>query len=225
FSLAGTTAIILFYGIYQMTRGPELYKGDRLEERACRLCLPAPKAFGAQAGQGSAKGLPVRERTQTGCDACGYDGKVNVIIPSYNHQTTIYGEVFEQAVRYPSGEETENYDDAPAFRPGAALQEATAGAIGDAQVVFTSYAGKRVELTTPFTGKFTLKLPAGTYKMTVEKPGFQRYEKDVEVPLATAELWQEEIPEVIAEAVLGEDAATQNPGVPDVLSIEIGMSR
>src|SRR3989339_1295651 len=93
FSLAGAAAMILFYGIYQMTRGPELYKGDRMEERACRLC------------HGSAKG----------CDACGYDGKVSVIIPSYNHPTTIYGEVFEQTVRHPSGEEGVNYEDMPAF--------------------------------------------------------------------------------------------------------------
>ena len=203
FSLAGAAAMILFYGIYQMTRGPELYKGDRMEERACRLC------------HGSAKG----------CDACGYDGKVSVIIPSYNHPTTIYGEVFEQKVRYPSSADGQSYDDVPTFRPGGALQQATAGAIGDAKVVFTSHAGKRTELTTPFTGKFILKLVAGTYNMTVERSGFQPYEKELVVPLATAEIWQEEIPEVIAEAVLGEDAATQNPGVPDVLSIEIGMTR
>ena len=37
-------------------------------------------------------------------------GKVNVIVPGPNHPTTIYGEVFEQKVRHPSGEEGENYD-------------------------------------------------------------------------------------------------------------------
>jgi len=203
FSLAGAAAIILFYGIYQLTSGPKLYKGDRMEERACRLCRGTPE----------------------GCDACGYDGKVNVIVPGPNHPTTIYGEVFEQKVRHPSGEEGENYDEVPTFRPGGALQQATVGAIENAKVVFTSQSGERIEKITPFTGKFILKLPAGTYKMTVEKSGFQPYEKDVVVQLATVELWQEEIPEVIAEAVLGEDAARQNPGIPDTMTLEIGMAR
>src|SRR3989339_1068639 len=94
-SFSAAAVFILFYGVFQMTRGPELYKGDRLEKRACRLCQGARK----------------------GCDACGYDGKVDVIIPSYNHQTTVYGEVFEQKVRHPSGEDRPNYDDMPTFRP------------------------------------------------------------------------------------------------------------
>ncbi|MBI5779412.1 MAG: carboxypeptidase regulatory-like domain-containing protein [Planctomycetes bacterium] len=203
FSLAGAAAIILFYGIYQLTSGPKLYEGDRKEERACRLCHGTPE----------------------GCDACGYDGKVNVIVPGPNHRTTVYGEVFEQNVRYPSREDGAIYDDGQAFRTGGALQQATAGAIGDAKVVFTGSSGERIEKITPFTGKFSLKLLAGTYKVTVEKSGFQQYEKELVVPLATAEIWQEEIPEVIVEQVLSDDPTRQNQGVPDVLSIEIGMAR
>ncbi|MEW6026938.1 MAG: carboxypeptidase-like regulatory domain-containing protein [Planctomycetota bacterium] len=205
FALSGTFAMILFYGIYQMTSGPKLYEGDRMEERACRLCRGSDK----------------------GCDACGYDGKVDVIIPGPNHQTTVYGEVFEKNVRHPArgGYYDEGYDDAPSFQPGRALQEATAGAIDNALVVFTSQTGERTEKTTPFTGKFTIILPAGTYKVTVEKSGFQKWEKDLVIPLATAELWQWEIPDVIAEQVLVDDMARQNLGAPDVMTLEIGMTK
>src|SRR5438874_6810970 len=65
---------------------PDLYPGDRVEERACRWC----------GGSGKDKEM-ARRLPELGdaCHACGGDGKVDVIIPGAERPTKIAGVVID----------------------------------------------------------------------------------------------------------------------------------
>lgn len=177
---------VLFWVLLDM-KEVEMFPGDKKEVRQCRDC-------GGDGDDGGGS-----------CPSCGSSGELEAIIPGPNRGPWIYGGVYDlEKIR-------------GAFVRPRSMYAAIPGAVKDAKVTIT-YQGspkKRVfrkpmskwpllpipngynvekktyKFTTTETGRFTLRLPPGYWKVEVLAPAFAPKEKYLNVPFLTRPVWLE----------------------------------
>jgi hypothetical protein len=185
---------LVLYCIFWFWSGPKLYKGDRIEVRACKSC------------QGNAPECPY----------CSGDNKIKVLVPGPNRPTIIYGDVYEQEIRFPNIKGVQ-YEWKPI--PGrVTFSDAAPGEIKGARVVFIKQSGETTEITTSPTGRFNITLSPGKYNVTVTKDGYKGKQEILEVPFLTAPIILEEqstltLYDSIANEIYGTDAMSLGIGM------------
>ncbi len=174
----GILSAVSFIAVRHMS-APNLYAGDRIEQRTCRECGGKGKA--PQGGEGI-PGLGDQ------CPFCQGEGKVDVIIPGPNHPTTVRGVVVDSGVLQAS-------DCYSTLRPqpnteGAVGFSAHRGAIGNANLQFVK-GDVTVEDTSGSNGLFEVELPPGSYKVLITANGFQDICGEITIQPLTEPIWQE----------------------------------
>lgn len=143
--------------------GPQLFKGDRQESVACKLC------------QG---------RGEKGCKLCLSTGKVKVIVPGPLHPVDIRGTV-RDAAAFPSPEAARTVADKEA---GEVTLKPVQGAVHNAHLVFDK-GGKKIAIEGKATGRFRCNIEPGTYQLSIEADGYQPLSQSFEVPVRTQPVW------------------------------------
>ena len=199
FAVAFGVCVVVLFSLRWYWSQPSLYDGDRIEVRECRDC----------GGKNES------------CRTCGGALKVKVIVPGSNRPVTVAGDVYEQKVRYPG---TKNVTITWVRLPGASPRDPMPGAIGGATVVFTDDKGQTVSDTCTPGGAFVVKLKPGRYRVSAEAAGFERYEKEFEVPVMTGGIWLEKRPLNLSRFP-SEDMPEAKRDAVDKINLGIGMTR
>jgi hypothetical protein len=159
-------AIMVVFGIRSMGQTP-LHEGDERRSIICKWCE----------GVGTLEG----ER----CKFCLGAKKLKAVIPGPNHPVEIRGTLWDLSF-YGSEEkaqkaaETTDYDKV-SFKP-------VPGRVGMTNMQFT-----KGEITTEFKskvgGRFRGFLVPGDYQLTIEAPGFAKYQRELNVPVRQNPIW------------------------------------
>jgi hypothetical protein len=158
---------------------PDLWEGDRVETRPCRRC----------GGSGKDEGLAEEAPMLGGrCPFCRGKGRVEVILPGPRRPTRVWGVVVSAAAREEVLEEP-NLRFAP--DPFGVGSKAPRGGIGRASLIFRPEGGEEIRVTADAYGRFSRRLPPGTYALRVEAPGREPMEETIEVKPLTEPIWQE----------------------------------
>jgi hypothetical protein len=176
-------AVPVFY--YTMTYGvafvsnPELYEGDRLEQRTCRIC----EGTGKEPADG-------RPRLDDCCSFCAGRRKVRVIVPGPKRPTRLWGAVVDAArVQNLAGDPGNLRAITHPFLPGSAPK--IPGGIPRARVVFKPAEGEPVAIDTDETGRFSRRLAPGLYRVSISARGYRLLEEPIEVAPLTVPIWLE----------------------------------
>ncbi len=182
------TIPIFWAGVTYALR-PRLYEGDELVERACRQC----------GGTGvDAERVRDPEVTDDRCVFCRGSGTVDVIVPGPNRPTRLWGVVVDRAaVEHPALFQPRNVRGS--LVPSSLLPEPIRdlveidGTIAGADVTFTRDDGEIFTVRTNSTGRFSIRLVPGTYRVEVRAPGFQplRPPRPLRIRPLTGEVWLE----------------------------------
>lgn len=167
---------------------PELYPGDRIEERSCRVC----------GGSGGAIPIPdARPTPAVRCRDCGGDGLVRVLVPGPNRPTRIWGVIVE---REKIGKDKDpRYYTPRNVRPNPELVKRNRVTpieerIFEARATFSTSGGETIHVTTDENGRFAIDLPPGQYTVEMVAPGYKRYNirRQLVVDELTDLIWFEE---------------------------------
>ena len=167
---------------------PELYPGDRIEERSCRMCR----------GSGGASPVPeAHPAPSVHCRDCGGDGQVRVLVPGPNPPTKVWGVIVERE-RLPKDCDPKYYSPRN-IRPNPELVRRkevppVLGGVAGARAVFTKSGRDPITATTDVYGRFSIDIPPGECIVELAAVGYQRYKirrKMVIEPL-TDPIWFEE---------------------------------
>jgi hypothetical protein len=163
---------------------PDLYEGDLLETRDCRNC------DGTGEDLGMAQDYP---ELGTRCQFCRGKGRVQVIVPGPRRPTRVWGVVMEAST---INRDPEKIDVPVKLRriPNPLLPDSTPairGAIPEATIRFHAEGGEDFVIRTDRTGRFSQRLPPGSYSVEVSAPEFSTLTKEMEVAPLTEPIWLE----------------------------------
>ncbi len=148
--------------------GPQLYEGDRLESRTCRVCDGA----GTQQGEK--------------CRGCLGAKRVKVIVPGPEHPVEIRGTVRDLAV-FPDLESAQAKAAQDASSQEVSLKPVE-GAVRNARLEFKSDWGQ-INVESKATGKFRCRLKPGDYRVTITAEGFPEETRELTVPARQLPVW------------------------------------
>lgn len=172
--VAGFMALLLVFGL-RSASGPHLYPGDR------QVSLPCPVCSGSGQGRSDA----------TRCASCLGAKKLKAVQPGPEHPAEVRGSVRTLSAfkDRPEAEAAAAHDAlhrAPGLTP-------VKGAVGSAQLLWEGpQGGERVPVKA--TGIYVARLTPGTYRLTVEAPGFRPWHQEVVVPARQEPIWPEVVP-------------------------------
>jgi hypothetical protein len=179
---------LLYYSVSYST-GLDLYDGDRIEKRECRIC------GGSGKDEAQAREMPALGDR---CSFCRGTGKVKVILPGPNRPTRVWGVVVD---RDAIGDATFFYPrnvkklpmPSELGPPGAREHFSIPGALAGATVVFRRDHGEAIEIQTNAEGRFSRRLAPGHYEVTVRAAGFKEFRsrKTLDIEPLRAPIWIE----------------------------------
>ena len=161
---------------------PDMYPGDRIEERTCRSC----------GGSGEDKDLAQQvPELGNACRACGADGKVDVIIPGRDRPTKIAGVVIDGL--FDSELATaDNFRPTPEFNSNPEEHRKKSHTLSDVSITIHRSDGEDREVTSNEYGLFNAKLSPGRYTISARGEGFAAISSEIVIEPLTEPIWLEE---------------------------------
>jgi hypothetical protein len=177
-------ALLLTLGAFYTVRyfqKPDLYPGDRIEERQCRWC----------GGTGQDKEMQA-QAPELGdvCRACSGHGQVDVIVPGPDRPTKIAGVVADSQWDNPLAT-ADDFRAPPEFGASAEEHRRKAHTLADCTIILRKSGGDETELTSNEFGFFNTKLAPGSYIIEAKADGYESIRGEFEVPPLTEPIWLE----------------------------------